>query len=347
MLSLVLRVAAAPQNRVLSKLAAFATFALLLVTAACSSTQLDANISQAAEAQASPLTSTLRLGYIATGGTKAPSVPTGWALHEGILKQELQEEGIVDVQVVGFPNGPDLNEALVAGELDVGIYGDTPAVVAKARGVNTRLLALEQVDMNVWLVGARHGVTSLDDLKGRQVATQPGSYMHRYLIGTLKETGLTQSVTFAHLLGRDAEAALERGDIAAYAAPVGLGPLLLSKGFPLLDEADKRSNLSGTSVIVVTDDFLAKHPDLPQVWNQLRQDAVKDIQSNPEEYYKFHADVTGLPIAVVKESYPLSQFPEEPFPAKGLELLEATKSFLVTEGLAQSDYPLTNWIVGQ
>jgi ABC-type nitrate/sulfonate/bicarbonate transport system substrate-binding protein len=36
---------------------------------------------------------------------------------------------------VRFANGPDLNEALSGGSLDVGIYGDTPALVGRAAGL--------------------------------------------------------------------------------------------------------------------------------------------------------------------------------------------------------------------
>ena len=53
--------------------------------------------------------------------------------------------------------------------------------------------------------------------------------------------------TIVYLLSSEAQAALERGDIGAIAAATGTGSLLLSKGFPLLDEAIKHPELPGTS----------------------------------------------------------------------------------------------------
>ncbi len=82
-------------------------------------------------AQNPPTGNVLRLGFIGPG--KKPSSATGWALQQGNLQRELAPLGFTGVVTRVFPNGPDLNEAFVAGHLDVGIYGDTPAVVARAQ----------------------------------------------------------------------------------------------------------------------------------------------------------------------------------------------------------------------
>lgn len=342
MLSFTFRAGFVSHKQFLLKLSTLAAFIPLLLTTACSSSSTLSNEVPSPKASLPSNTATLRLGFISTG-YQVPIGSAGWAIHQGILKPELQKAGISDVRLENFPNGPDLNEALVAGEVDIGVYGDTPAIVARAEGIKTRLINQEQVGMNVWLLAKKNGPHSVAELKGQKVATSKGSYMYRYLIGLLQESGIAKQVTVVHLLPRDAQVALERGDIAAYAAPTGTGPLLLAKGFPLIDEADTHANLSGTSVTVITEAFLAKHPDFPQKWNAAITKAVKDLKANPQAYYKFHAEVSRYPIDVVRASYPLDQFPEEPFPTKGLELLEGTKKFLVSQGLAKSDFKLTDW----
>ncbi|MBD2433459.1 MULTISPECIES: ABC transporter substrate-binding protein [Fischerella] len=326
------------------KLSTLAASCLLLLSTACSSNNTVSQAVPNPKLEVTPNTSTLRLGFISTNNSKAPTGPTGWAMQQGKLLPELQKLGITEVKTLSFPNGPNLNEALVAGEVDVGIYGDTPALVGKASGIPTRLIGQEQVGMNSWLVAKKNGPRSLAELKGQKVATSKGSYLHRYLIGLLQESGLKDKVTVVHLLPSDAQAALERGDVAAIAAATGTGPLLKSKGYPVIDEAIKHPDLPGTSVTVATENFLAKHPDLPQKWNQIKQAAVKDIKANSEAYYKFHAQVTGYPLDVVKASFPIEQFPEEPLPAKGIQLLEGTKKFLVSQKLAKSDFNLTDWV---
>ncbi|KOP27797.1 aliphatic sulfonate ABC transporter substrate-binding protein [Hapalosiphon sp. MRB220] len=331
----------------LPKLSTLTVSCLLFLSTACTSNKTVSQAVANPKTEVTPVTSTLRLGFISTNNSKAPTGPTGWAMHQNKFLPELQQLGITEVKTLSFLNGPNLNEALVAGEVDVGIYGDTPALVGKANGIPTRLIGQEQVGMNSWLVAKKNGPRSLAELKGQKVATSKGSYLHRYLIGLLQESGLKDKVTVVHLLPSDAQAALERGDVAAIAAATGTGPLLQSKGYPVIDEATKHPNLPGTSVTVATETFLAKHPDLPQKWNQIKQAAVKDIKANSEAYYKFHAQVTGYPLDVIKASFPIEQFPEESLPAQGIQLLEGTKKFLVSQKLAKSDFNLTDWVADQ
>lgn len=289
----------------------------------------------------------LRIGFIGAG--KAPAAATGWAFETGVLQREFAALGIANVRFTAFPNGPDLNEALGGGALDAGVYGDTPAVVARSRGFLTRLIGFEQVGLNAWLLTPKDGAKSLEALKGKTVATALGSYMHRYLIGTLKEAGHTigyGGTRVVYLLGKDAEPALARGDIAAFAAQIEVGPLLASRGYPVIDEANRHPSLVGSSVIVATEATLARFRGLPEAWNRARRAALVEIRADAERYYAFHARATGFPLEAVRASYPLNQFPDEAFPARGLELIGGTKSFLLGEKLAQADFEIRQWQAG-
>jgi sulfonate transport system substrate-binding protein len=286
----------------------------------------------------------LRLGFIGTGEAQ-PVGAEGWAYQQGELKPVLDQLGFAGVTFVRFANGPDLNEALSGGSLDVGIYGDTPALVGRAAGLPTRLVNQSVVGMDAWLLTRADGPRSLDELAGKTVATSKGSYMNRYLAGLLLEKGLKDKVKFAHLLPADAQAALEHGDIAAYAAPAQTAPLFVAKGARVLDRASDHSGLLGTSVTVVTDTFLARHPDFPSVWNGARRRAVDELKEHASEYYAYHAQTVRLPLDLVKIGYPLSLFEQEPLVARGLELLEGTKRFLLSQGLAQRDFSISEWAV--
>jgi sulfonate transport system substrate-binding protein len=286
--------------------------------------------------------SPLRFGFIGTG-EPLPVGAEGFAHHRGVLVEELIRLGFAKPSFVRFANGPDLNEALSGGSLDLGIYGDTPALVGRAAGLPTRLLNQTVVGMDAWLLARPNGPASLAELVGKVVATSKGSYMHRYLAGLLAEQGLDRKVTLVHLLPADAQPALERGDIAAYAAPVQSAPLLVRKGARVLDRAFAHAGLVGSSVTVITEKFLAKHPAFPRQWNELRQRAVAELLRDPERYYAFHAETVRLPLDVVKEGFPLSLFVSEPLAPAGRALLEGTKRFLLAQGLAQKDFALSAW----
>ena len=296
-----------------------------------------------AQAQAQATNGVLRLGYIGPG--KKPAAATGWALREGGLQKELAPLGIREIVTRNFPNGPDLNEAFLSGALDVGIYGDTPAVVARARGFDARLIGFDTVGMNVWLLTPRGGVSSVKALEGQTIGVARGSYMHRYVLGLLKEHGLQKSVKVIHMFPRDGEAALDRGSIAAFAAQTDVGPLLASRGYPVIDQADQHPTLRGTQVIVASQKTLAAAPGLPAAWTRARRIALQDIHRRSDAYFDFHAEVSGFPLEVVKISHPLSQFPEVAYPAEGVALLGEVKRFLLSEKLIDKDFSLDDWRV--
>ncbi|MEH1798301.1 MAG: ABC transporter substrate-binding protein [Nostoc sp.] len=337
------------KNKLTFRLSTSVACLLVLLTTACS--QGETKSAQSVEAvnvnkavAASNKISTLRIGYV---GSSEPTGPLGWAKKKGILDRELQQAGFKNITFARFPNGPDLNEALVAGQLDVGSLGDTPAIVLRARGQETRLLRITQFNTTAWLVAKKNGPRSLAELKGQKIATQKGSYMHRYLLGLLAEAKIAKDVKVVHLMTTEAKAALERGDVAAYATSSDLGPFLKSQGFPVIDSSANHKGLSGTSLVVATESFLAKQPDFPQKFNGILTEAAKDLKANSEEYYQYHAQITKYPLDIIKVSLPLKQISEEPLPAEGVKLLEGTKKFLVSQGLAKSDFKLTDWVVNK
>jgi sulfonate transport system substrate-binding protein len=285
----------------------------------------------------------LRLGFIGPG--KKPSSATGWALQQGQLQRELGPLGFAGVVTRVFPNGPDLNEAFVAGHLDVGIYGDTPAVVARAQGFEGGLLGFDNIGMNVWLLTPRGGVKTVKELEGKTVGVALGSYMHRYVLGLLKEAGLQKSVKVVHMLPRDGEPALERGAVAAFAAPINTGPVLASRGYPVIDEAEKHPLLRGTQVIITAPKLVAASPGLPAAWARARTRALQDIRRDIAAYYAFHSEASGFPVAAVRESFPLSHFPETAYPEDGLALIDEVKRFLLAENLIRRDFNVADWKV--
>lgn len=295
-----------------------------------------------ATAQTTTPGKTLRLGFIGPG--KQPASASGWALTQGYLQKELAPLGYSAISTHVFANGPDLNEAFLSGAIDVGIYGDTPAVVARAKGFDGKLIGFDNVGMNVWLLTPRGGVATVKELEGKVVAVALGSYMHRYVIGLLKEAGIQKTTKVVYMLPRDGDPALERGSIAAFAAPINTGPLLLSKGFPLIDEADKHPGLRGSSVIVASPKALQQAPDLGAAWLRARRTALQEIRKDLERYYAFHADVSGFPVAAVKASYPLSQFPDEAYPAAWVQSLDEVKGFLLAENLIRQDFAVKQWL---
>ncbi|VVE37733.1 Putative aliphatic sulfonates-binding protein [Pandoraea iniqua] len=284
---------------------------------------------------------TLRFGVI--GPARAPAAPTGYALSRGYLLRELAPLGFTEVRFDMFQNGPDLNEAFFSGTLDVGIYGDTPAVVARSQGLKGRLIGFEEIGLASWLLTPRGGVKSIKELEGKSVGVPLGSYIHRYLLGVLDGAGLTGRTRVVHMLGRDAGAALEHGSLGAYAAQSDLGPTLAAAGYPVIDRANDHPELLGSSVIVASNDVLARAPQLPAAWNRARRAALADIDRDPQAYFNFHKQTSGIAEDAIRISHPISNYPADPLPASGIQILDGVKRFLLNGKLIRNDFALQQW----
>ncbi|MBR8841019.1 MAG: ABC transporter substrate-binding protein [Stigonema ocellatum SAG 48.90 = DSM 106950] len=326
------------------------TVAFLFTLSSCASKQSQSDTSATASSStgagsSETKTLVLKVGFISTE-SKLPIGPEGWAISKGTLTPALKSLGITEVKFIPFNGGPALNEALVSGQLDMGLYGDTPALIGRAAGIKTRLINQTRVGQNAWLVTKKNGPHSVAELKSEKIGVAKGTYPHRYLMGLLEKEGLSKDVKVLQIPSADAKAALERGDIAAYPFAMGSGPMVIAQGFPVIDQAKDHHELVGTGVSIITEELLSQHPDLPQKWNKIRQQALQEIKANPEAFYQFAAKASGdMPLAVVKESYPLNLYPTEPFTPEGLKLLNSTKQFLTNQKLLRSDFDIKNWQV--
>jgi succinate dehydrogenase/fumarate reductase flavoprotein subunit/ABC-type nitrate/sulfonate/bicarbonate transport system substrate-binding protein len=287
---------------------------------------------------------TLRIGAI--GNSNALSGPVGYLHRTGKLVPALASQGVTGVKVVTFPNGPDLNQALAAGELDVAVYGDTPALVAKGAGQPTRLIAQAQVKLDAGILAKKSGgPTSLTGLAGKKVAVQTGSYIHRYLLGALADARIKPAEVI-HIYSSDVEAALERGDVDAAAVPAANVEALKAKGYPLITVASQdHPQYLGTSATVVTETFLKAKPGIVQAWQAAQRQGVAAATADWKGFVGYTVKINGFPPPIVEATTKAEQWPAEPFTDEGLALLRGTKQFLVEQRFVRKDFDVDAWLV--
>jgi NitT/TauT family transport system substrate-binding protein/sulfonate transport system substrate-binding protein len=287
---------------------------------------------------------TLRIGAIGNGNKL--SGPVGYLDSKGGLVPALAALGVTAVKVVTFPNGPDLNQALAAGELDVATYGDTPALVARGAKQPTRLIAQSQINLDAGILAKKAGgPTDLAGLAGKKVAVQTGSYIHRYLLGALADAGVTPAEVI-HIYSADVEAALERGDVDAAAVPIANVEALKAKGYPLITLAsEEHRQYLGTSSTVVTEKFLAAKPGIAATWQAAQRDATVAAKADWPGFVTYTVSINGFPPKIVEATTHADQWPAEPFTPQGLTLLKGTKQFLVEQKFIRTDFDVDEWIV--
>jgi sulfonate transport system substrate-binding protein len=315
---------------------ALAAAAAALMIAACGSS----SVTGSANASSADGYS-LNVGYIGQDGLLTG--PEGFAYSTGLLQQWLKAEGISSIHLSEFANGPLLTAAMVGGSVDIGIVGDTPALIANSAGAPVKMINQGEINLAAWIIAKKNGPTSLAQLVGDTVARPQGSYIDRYLQGLLAQQGLTGKVHLTAMLPPEALAAVENGSLDAAALPAWeVGPALAT-GAVVIAKSETTPDIQGTEVTVATDKILSEHPNVAQAWNSVRLKAVAYSNAHPGAFYAYEAKSEGTgSVAAAKEFLPLSGFPASNYTTGGLRLLQGTLNFLVSEKEATA-FSLAGW----
>lgn len=246
----------------------------------------------------------VRIGYF-------PNVTHATALvgdAKGFFQKEL---GGTEVRSQVFTAGPAAIEALNAGSLDLAWLGPSPSIngYAKAQGENLRIVS-GSASGGVSLVVDPDKIKSLDDIKGRRIATpQLGNTQDVALLNYLASrhhkvdaTTGKGAVTVVRQDTKEIPTSFERGDLDGAWVPEPTASQLVSAGGKvLLDERKlwKDGRFVITNV-VVSQKFLAHHPDVVEavLRGSVRTNAW--IRQHPDEAQKVLggklAELSGEPL---------------------------------------------------
>lgn len=218
-----------------------------------------------------------------------------------VKNQKLLEKALpeVDVKWVKFESGGDVNTAVVAGAVDLGLAGSSPVTKGLSAPLNIPYKVVWIHDLigdNEALV-AKSGINSVQELAGKKVATPFGSTAHYSLLAALTAAGVKPSaVRTIDLQPQDALAAWKRGDIdAAYVWTPTLGELtkdgkVLVSSRQLAQQGKPTADLG-----VVTNAFAAKHPEVVTAWIKAQDRAVAQVRTAPDQAAKSIGAELGLP----------------------------------------------------
>ena len=204
-----------------------------------------------------------------------------------VKNQRLLEKALPDAEIrwVRFDSGGDVNTAVIAGAVDLGLLGSSPVTKGLSAPLDIPYKVLWIHDLigdNEALV-ARKEIGSVAALKGRKVTAPFGSTAHYSLLAALDAAGLSAAdVSLVDLQPQDALAAWQRGDIdAAYVWTPSLTELRKS-GKVLVTSREIAARGKPTADLgVVTDAFAGKHPEIVDAWLSAENQAVKLAKSDP------------------------------------------------------------------
>ena len=129
---------------------------------------------------------------------------------EGYLKSQRLE-----LRILPFYSGPDLNHFMRQGKIDIAMAGDFPAS-AMATESDVQIVAIAKRDKAAVVSGAKYA--TLRDLSGKRIAFPAGSSSHLGLLVVLEAAGLQESeVTMVPMEIETLTAALVAGKVEAFA----------------------------------------------------------------------------------------------------------------------------------
>ncbi|MDR0881672.1 MAG: aliphatic sulfonate ABC transporter substrate-binding protein [Candidatus Adiutrix sp.] len=218
--------------------------------------------------------------------------------EKGILEKTLKTKGLdVDIKWTSFPAGPPMNEAFAAGEEDLGLVGDVPALLNKSSGQKTIIFGKTSSgpETLALVVKPDSPLKTAADLKGKKVAFVKGSYGHHLLGLILTQGGLTfDDIKIVNLPNADVNAAVADNQVDA-----GLvwEPALING----LERGQVKVLIDGTGIknnniyYFILEDYAKAHPQVTAAFLEAQREATQFIADHPEEAAKAIVNDVKLP----------------------------------------------------
>ncbi|MBI1920991.1 MAG: aliphatic sulfonate ABC transporter substrate-binding protein [Geobacter sp.] len=260
------------------------------------------------------------------------------ARHKGWVEEELAKVSAKPaVKWSSFSAGPPINESFAAGQQDIGLLGDTPAIIGKAAGINTRIIGLTSTGPKslAVIVPNKSNIKSPRDLKGKKVAVVKGSYAHHLLVLVLQKGGLTTNdIELINLSQGDIATAILNGNIDAAAVWEPLITKLESQGAVRV-LADGTGIKKGALVIIATNEFVTKNREQAKALLKAYQRGAKYIKANPKEAAQLIAADVNLPADLLLKV--LAKFDYNPaIQADDIEEIRKSETFMLGAGLIKA-----------
>lgn len=205
------------------------------------------------------------------------------AQYEKLYEEELG----VDVNIINFDSGRDVNTAFGSGSIDISEIGSSPAALGISNNVDYEVFWIGDIigSAESLVVKNDSGVESVSDLKGKKIATPFASTSHYSLLNALKLEGISESdVTLLDLQPDDIYAAWQRGDIdAAYVWYPVLSKLLEDGKVITHSEELAQKGIITSDLNVVRKDFAKENPEIVTNYVKVQLKANEILNNDPDK----------------------------------------------------------------
>lgn len=269
-----------------------------------------------------------------------------------LLEKAFGEDGIRIDWLYFKGAGPVVNEALANGQADFAYLGDLAAIVGKANGLDTRVLAAGVRGVKSYLgVVPGSGIHSLHDLKGKRVAVFRGTANQLSFASALASQGLSErDLKVINLDFNAANAAIAAKQIDA---TWGLSNLLSLRERGLVELPVNSRDLQGAgstqAVLLGTGDFIRKYPQLVQRLVDAQEQASSWLRDehNRDAYVDLVADNASWPRSILADDLAkedLADYFDPRLDADFIAQLQQGVDLAARERLIRRGFQVSEWI---
>lgn len=214
-----------------------------------------------------------------------------------IAKKYFEEEMGVKVNIIKFEAG-SIRNALISKDIDFALLGSSSATLGIASGIDVEVIWVHEVlgDSEALVAKKGSGIKTIQDLKGKKVATPYTTTTHYSLLKALELNGISEKdVTILDMQMPEVYAAWQRGDIdAAYAWEPTLSKLTPDGNIILSSKDMAAKGVVTSNVEVVRREFAQKYPDLVAKYIKALNKAVNLYNDNQPEAVKTLAEALNI-----------------------------------------------------
>lgn len=268
-----------------------------------------------------------------------------WVAYElGYLEEELAAVN-AEYTWTEFQSGPLVNEAVAAGEADLGYMADLPAIIAKSSGQEIEIVsnvAYGEKGLAV-LVPTDSEITSVAELEGKKVAYATGSYAQHLLALLLDQEGLTlDDVESINLSAGDQVAALSSGEVDAIVIWEQCISLLTTEGTAKV-LADGTGIKRGNMVTYAVTSYAEEHPEVIEAYIRALDRADEYIEEDPSAAAEVIAEDFGVDAELMETILGNFTFTTE-LTQDDIDEIEAVKDFSLEAGIITNDIDFDSFI---
>lgn len=191
----------------------------------------------------------------------------------------------IKTNLVQFNNGGDLMTAMASGDVDVGYVGITPVLASIQKGVPVKVISAAQTDGSGLVVSKNSGISSVQDLAGKSIAT-PGEASIQYMLLQyyLEQNGMSlKDLKVSSMKVPSMNDALKTNKIDG---------MITFEPYVTIAEKNGATVLAGSQdilpdhpccVIVASDKFLEEHPNETNTILKIHENATNFINNNSDE----------------------------------------------------------------